>query len=177
MTTLIDYSVAKTSPAVHSGATGADTGNLAAKLDAVKNSPDNVSTFSLTSSLSASAANLSTRLGLDKLINGLTWIGSLTSNSMSKVVHFSQYAADTMQIMHDGAKIVQYGVEHGIRGLLSEIMVLLKDQALPIVDSWVGQVYEAGEHVTLTQVLKILMECIANNKGIKGLFKEIIATP
>ncbi|TCL05136.1 hypothetical protein [Sodalis ligni] len=176
MTISIDYSVAKTSPAVHNGVAGADTGNLAAKMESVKNSPDNVSTFSLTSSLSASAAKLSTHLGLDKLINGLTWVGSLTSSTMGNVVQFSQYAADTVQMVHDGAKIVQYGIEHGIKGLLSEIMVLLKAQSLPIVERWIDKVYEAGKDVTLTQVLKILMECIANDKEIKGLFKEIIAT-
>ncbi|QWA11481.1 hypothetical protein GTU79_01190 [Sodalis ligni] len=176
MTISIDYSVAKTPPAVHNGAAGADTGNLAAKLESVKNSPDNVSTFSLTSSLSASAAKLSTRLGLDKLINGLTWVGSLTSSTMGNIVQFSQYAADTVQMVHDGAKIVQYGIEHGIKGLLSEIMVLLKAQSLPIVERWIDKVYEAGKDVTLTQILKILMECIANNQEIKGLFKEIIAT-
>ncbi len=172
MTIPVTYSVTATQPVVGNDVSNVDTGKLATMLGSVKNSPENISTSaSLTSSISASAGKLFVALGFDKLVQGLTWVGNRAGN----MAQITQFTAEAAQRLHDGAKIVKYGMEHGIKGLLYEVLVLLKDQAPPILESWIGKVYEAGENVTLGEVMKSLMDCIINNKEISGLFKGIIA--
>ena len=168
MTIQASYSMPATSLAVCNAATGGNSSDLSARFKSVGNSSDNVLTPpSLMKSISDSAAKLWDLLGLKKLGEGLTWV----SNAAGGGAQLSQYAVNVAQMAHSGVKIVQYGV----KGLVYEVMMLLKDQALPILECWVNKVCEAGENVTLSQVLKSLMECIQDNKEIRQLFKNITA--
>ncbi len=142
------------------------TGRLVAMLNSVENSLVTLSTFSpLIMSVTASAAKLCDALGLNNLVKGLTWAG----NTMGQVAQLGKNAADVMQLFDNFTKIAQYGIST----LLYEVMVLLKGQALPIMDCWINKVIDAGENVTMTEAFESLMECIINNKEINLLFKEI----
>ncbi len=153
----IDHGIKKSNP---------NTGRLAAMLNLVENSLVTVSTYSqLITSVTASAAKVCDALGLNKLVKGLTWVG----NTMGQVAQLGKNAADVAQLFDKGAKIAEYGIST----LLYEVMILLKGQALPIMDCWINKVIDAGEKVTMGEALESLMECIINNKEINLLFKGI----
>lgn len=143
------------------------TGRLADQLNSVKNSPDTASgSSSLIASLSASAAKVWGALGMNRLVNGLAWVG----NAMGYAAQLGKSAGSVAELFDNGAKIAQYGIS----ALLHDVMVLLKDQALPILDCWVNKVIDAGESVTLGEAFKALIDCIINNKEINQLFKDIL---
>ncbi|XBS69596.1 hypothetical protein ABK905_25230 [Acerihabitans sp. KWT182] len=139
-----------------------NNGKLTDALNSVKNSADNASAPSGTS-VSGPFAKICDMLGLNKLMEGLTWVGNRAGDAVVKVAQLSQYAANAAQMVHDGAKVVQYGLEHGFKNLLFEVLVLFKDQFATILETWTDRVYKAGENVTFSMGVQFFLESVYNH--------------
>ncbi|TKI07136.1 hypothetical protein [Martelella alba] len=147
---------------------GTGPSRLSSMLASVKNSSETLGKLAnLVSAATSSASKLCGALGLSSLVKGLTWVG----NAVSYAPQLGKHINNAIQIWETGAKIMQ----HGISSLLRELASLMKSEAFPIIKCWINTVIDAGENVTASQALKLLLDCIINNGEISRLFRDATA--
>ncbi|NDL64536.1 hypothetical protein [Acerihabitans arboris] len=137
-------------------ATGNNT--LAARVTGVKN--DQAAPAS-----AGSPSSTITRF-LGNVVSGLVSVGN-------RVGRFFGIKGNTSQIMPlfaTGIKIAQYGVAT----LLYEVMSLMREQALPILDTWLRRIIDDGGRMTPLEVFSSLIAAIRDNEKIKLLFHDVV---